>query len=78
MKYSGYLSIRTPWIEDPSLPLYTACCPNYIQMCAKQVLNSGYLSIEGRRLGPNGVRYREVPLYSTFKGDTYVPTVLIT
>ena len=41
----------------------TACCPNYMELCTKLPLSWGHLSIEDRQLDPNGVHYREGPLY---------------
>lgn len=72
------LSIKDT-LDKGHLPMKdTACCPNYIQMCAKQALNCGHLPVRGQTAGSQWVRYRVVPLYSTSKVDIYIPTVLVT
>ena len=53
--YKGHLSN-----ED------TVCCPKQIELCTNLPLNKGHLSIQDRKLDPNGVLYREVPLYYSF------------
>ena len=42
----------------------TVCSPNHIELCINLHLNYGHLSIQDSQLGPNGVLYREVPLYT--------------
>ena len=51
--YKGHLSN-----ED------TVCSPNHIELCTNLPLNEGHLSIQDSQLGPSGVLYREVPLYT--------------
>ena len=40
------------------------CSPNHIELCTNLPLNEGHRSKQDSQLGPNGVRYREVPLYT--------------
>ena len=42
----------------------TVCSPNHLELCTNLPLNYGHLSIQDSQLGPNGVHYREVPLYT--------------
>ena len=42
----------------------TVCCPNHIELCTNLPLNLGHLSIQDSQLGPSGVHYREVLLYT--------------
>ncbi len=42
----------------------TACTPNHIELCTNLPLNWLHLSINDSQLDPNGVHYREVPLYT--------------
>ena len=39
------------------------CSSSHIELCTSLPLNYGHLSIQDSQLGPNGVHYREVPLY---------------
>ena len=43
----------------------TVCCPNYTELCTNVHLNEGHLSIQDNQLGPSGVCYREVLMYSS-------------
>ena len=42
----------------------TVHSPNHIELCTNLPLNLGQLSIQDSQLGPNGVLYKEVPLYT--------------
>ena len=42
----------------------TVCSPNHIELVTNLALNLGHLSIQDSQLGPNGVLYREVSLYT--------------
>ena len=42
----------------------TVSSPNHIELCTNLHLNYGHLSIQDSQLGPKGVLYREVPLYT--------------
>ena len=42
----------------------TVCSPNHIELCTNLPLNKGHLSAQDSQMGPNGVLYREVPLYT--------------
>ena len=43
----------------------TVCSPSHTELCTNLPLNQGHLSIQDCQLGPDGVLYREVPLYWT-------------
>ena len=43
----------------------TVCCSNHTELYTNLPLSQGHLSIQDSQLGPDGVLYREVPLYWT-------------
>ena len=58
------LSIEDTPIEGHLSNEDTVCCPNHFELCTNLPLNKGHLSIQDSQLGPSGVPYREVPLYT--------------
>ena len=59
------LYIRDTEQETPLLMRTLSAVPTtYVELYTSLPLNKGHLSIQDSQLGPNGVLYREVPLYT--------------
>ena len=55
----------------------SVCCPSHIELCTNlHISEYGHLSIHDSQLGPNGVHYGEVPLYTYIRMCIYYAFIL--